>query len=85
MDGNRTPLHDLFQSWGAEFLCEDGLERPLRLAGVGAEYEAARTATALADGGDRAWLVIEGEDAVDFLQRTLSSDVSLPEEGRGQW
>lgn len=85
MDGNRTPLHDLFQSWGAEFLCEDGLERPLRLDGVGAEYEAARTGTALADGGDRAWLLIEGEDAVDFLQRTLSSDVSLPEEGRGQW
>lgn len=85
MDGNRTPLHDLFQSWGADFLCEEGLERPLRLSGAGAEYEAARTGTALADGGDRAWVLIEGGDAIDFLQRTLSSDVAALKEGAGQW
>lgn len=85
MQRERTPLHDLFEEWGAEFLCEDGLERPLRLDGAGPEYEAARTATALADGGDRAWVELHGEDATDFLQRTLSSDLGKLLEGQGQW
>ncbi|RMH02709.1 MAG: aminomethyl transferase family protein [Planctomycetota bacterium] len=80
-----TPLHELFTSWGAEFGRLDGVELPLRVAGAGPEYEAAREGTALFDGGDRGWLEIEGEDAVDFLQRLLSSDVPALGDGGWQW
>ena len=85
MEGTATPLHALFEGWGAEFLCEYGVQRPLRVSGAGPEYEAARTGVALADGGDRAWLDVEGADAEDFLQRTLSSDLTRLEPGAGQW
>ena len=85
MESTVTPLHALFERWGAEFLCEYGLQRPLRVRGAGPEYEAARTGVALADGGDRAWLQIDGADAEEFLQRVLSSDLRALAPGAGQW
>lgn len=80
-----TPLERTFREWGADFLEMDHIRLPLRVTGAGQEYEAARTATMLADGGDRAWIEMRGYDLVDFLQRILSSDVSKLEPGAGQW
>jgi len=85
MEGTATPLRALFEGWGAEFLCEFGVQRPLRVTGAGPEYDAARTGVALADGGDRAWLELAGADAEEFLQRTLSSDLRKLAPGVGQW
>lgn len=48
-------------------------------------YRAALEGLALGDGGDRAWLEMEGADAADFLQRVLSSDVRRLTRGGGQW
>ncbi len=80
-----TPLEHTFREWGADFLEMDHIRLPLRVAGAGPEYEAARTSTMLADGGDRAWIEMRGYDFVDFLQRILSSDISKLEAGAGQW
>ena len=80
-----TPLHSLFQEWGAEFMPQGDVLLPVRGPGVGAEYEAARDGIALFDGGDRGWIEITGPDTADFLQRLLSSDVSKLEWGNGQW
>ncbi len=81
----RTPLTDLFEAWTEDFLCENGMQLPLRFAGAAAEYEAARTGTILAEGGDRGLIRVAGADIVDYLQRMLSSDVSKLEPGSGQW
>lgn len=81
----RTPLHDLFAGWQADFAEQDGVELPLRCGGVGAEYEAARDGVALADGGDRGWIEMSGPDAPAFLHRLLSSDVLALGEGGGQF
>ena len=80
-----TPLERTFREWGADFLEMDHIRLPLRVTGAGPEYEAARTTTMIADGGDRAWIEMRGYDLVDFLQRILSSDVSKLEPGTGQW
>ena len=80
-----TPLHSLFHSFGADFAEQDGVHLPLRASGVGAEYEAARDALALFDGGDRGWLEMSGADAAGFLQRLLTSDVDALADGGGQW
>ena len=80
-----TPLEKTFREWGADFLEMDHIRLPLRVAGAGPEYEAARTAVMLADGGDRAWIEMRGHDLVDFLQRILSSDLSKLASGEGQW
>lgn len=81
----RTPLSDLFESWTSDFLCENGVHLPLRFAGAGTEYEAARTGAILAEGGDRGLIRTAGADIVDYLQRMLSSDVSKLQPGDGQW
>jgi aminomethyltransferase len=81
----RTPLTALFESWNADFLCELGVQLPLRVGGAGQEYEAARTGAILADGGDRAWIRAQGSQVQGFLQRLLTSDVKNLEPGRGQW
>lgn len=80
-----TPLHELFATWGAEFLEVNGLDLPLRVSGVGGEYQAALESLALADGGDRGLVQMSGADLIDFLQRTLSSDLKKLQPGAGQW
>jgi folate-binding protein YgfZ len=80
-----TPLESTFRDWGADFLEMDHIRLPLRVAGAGPEYEAARTSIMLADGGDRSWIEMRGFDLVDFLQRILSSDISKLNVGGGQW
>lgn len=80
-----SPLHDWFAAQGAEFWERGGRQEPLRVRGVGAEYEAARQSLALADGADRALIHMQGTDLLDFLQRTLSSDLLKLEVGAGQW
>lgn len=80
-----TPLHALFSEWGAEFFDDCGRLLPLRVVGAGQEYEAARESQIVADGGDRGLLELSGGDALDFLQRLLTSDTSKLEPGHGQW
>lgn len=48
-------------------------------------YDAAHTGLARCDGGDRAWIELQGADAGGFLQRVLSSDVARVQDGGGQW
>jgi len=80
-----TPLHDLFSSWGADFIDVNELRLPLRVSGVGSEYQAALESLAIADGGDRGLVHMSGADLLDFLQRTLSSDIKKLQPGEGQW
>jgi folate-binding protein YgfZ len=80
-----TPLHELFATWGADFIEVNGLDLPLRVSGVGGEYQAALESLALADGGDRGLVQMQGADLIDFLQRTLSSDLKKLQPGAGQW
>jgi aminomethyltransferase len=80
-----TPLHELFALWGADFLEVNGLRLPLRVSGVGGEYQAALESLAIADGGDRGLVRMSGADLIDFLQRTLSSDIKKLHPGGGQW
>ena len=80
-----SPLQPLFQEFGADFIDVAGRELPLRVVGAGAEYQAARESLALADGGDRGLIRMQGADLIDFLQRTLSSDLNKLAVGGGQW
>ncbi len=80
-----TPLHSLFASWQADFLEQDDVQLPLRVSGAGEEYQAAVEGSVLADGGDRAWIRVEGAECAAWLQRFLSSDVLALEAGYGQW
>lgn len=80
-----SPLQPLFQEFGADFIDVAGRELPLRVVGAGAEYQAARESLALADGSDRGLIRMQGADLIDFLQRTLSSDLAKLVVGSGQW
>lgn len=96
MASTTTPLAAWFEAQGAAFLeREDGWRQVLRAAGAGAEYQAAREGLLLADGGDRAAILIQGADSLDFLQRLTSNDTgklvpgamlwSAMLDGKGHW
>jgi hypothetical protein len=96
MASTTTPLAAWFEAQGAAFLeHEDGWRQVLRAAGAGAEYQAAREGLLLADGGDRAAILIQGADSLDFLQRLTSNDTgklvpgamlwSAMLDGKGHW
>lgn len=85
MEARRTPLNQLFADVGAGFINEEGVERPLHCGSVGSEYGALRESTALADGGNRSLVEVQGKDATNFLHRLLTSDVAALPNGGGQW
>lgn len=85
MEAIATPLEELFKKRGASFREIDGVLLPHQVKTDVEEMNAATEGLFLTDGGDRAWVEIEGADAPDFLQRILTSDVKKLEPGHGQW
>ena len=85
MEASPTPLHELFASWGAEHAPVDGVLLPLRFGPAGPEYAACREGLALAEGGDRGWILARGADLRPWLQRILSSDLLALPPGGGQY
>jgi folate-binding protein YgfZ len=90
-----TPLTSIFRQQGADFIDVYGVQVPLRFKSAGDEYQSARDATLICDGGHRAWIKVHGTDVCDFFQRTLSSDLnklnvgecqlSAMLNGKGRW
>ena len=69
-----TPLEGLFHQQQAEFRAFDGTLLPYSVTEEEVEQQAARSGTLFADGGDRAWIEMQGADAPDFLQRILTTE-----------
>jgi folate-binding protein YgfZ len=80
-----TPLEEFFKKRGASFRERDGILLPHQVKTDVEEMNAATEGLFLTDGGDRAWVEMEGADAADFLQRILTSDVKKLQPGQGQW
>ncbi|MFK5955140.1 MAG: glycine cleavage T C-terminal barrel domain-containing protein [Planctomycetota bacterium] len=85
MEATATPLEDLFKKRGASFREIDGVLLPFQVKTDVEEMNAATEGLFLTDGGDRAWIEMQGADAADFLQRILTSDVKKLQPGEGQW
>jgi aminomethyltransferase len=81
----RTPLHDRHVAAGAKLVPFAGWEMPVQYEGIRQEHIAIRTGAGLFDVSHMGQVETRGPDAVRFLQRLLSNDVSKLEPGKAQY
>jgi len=85
MSSATSPLAAWFEAQGAQFHEQDGLQQVLRVRGAAEEYQAAKEGLLVADGADRAAMLMAGADTLAFLQRLTSNDTSKLARGGYQW
>jgi aminomethyltransferase len=72
----RTPLYELHVDAGAKMVDFGGWEMPVQYDGIREEHLAVRTHAGMFDVSHMGEIETEGPDALAFLQRILSNDVS---------
>src|SRR5688572_13450799 len=70
-----TPLHDVSEAAGAQFVETTGYLMPARYGDATAEYRFAREGAALFDVSHRGKLELTGPDAPSFLHNLCTNDV----------
>lgn len=81
----RTPLYDRHVALGARLVPFAGWEMPVQYEGVIQEHRTVRTDAGVFDVSHMGEVETRGPDALDFLQRTLSNDVSKLAVGGAQY
>jgi aminomethyltransferase len=81
----RTPLYDIHVNLKAKMVPFAGWEMPVYYAGIMAEHKAVRTSAGIFDIGHMGAVKISGNNALQYLQKVLSNDVSKLEAGSSQY
>ncbi len=82
----RTPLADVHRAAGARMVPFAGWDMPVQYAtGVLAEHRKVRESAGLFDLGHMGQVNVSGPDALTFLQRVTTNDVSKLERGQAQY
>ena len=84
-DLRKTPLNAVHRESGARMVDFGGWDMPVEYSGVIAEHNAVRTAAGLFDVSHMGQFEVEGEGAVDFLQRTTANNVAKLVDGQAQY
>lgn len=80
-----TPLHARHQELGARLVPFAGWEMPVQYEGVMEEHRAVRSSVGIFDVSHMGQIRSSGPDAVEFLQRTTTNDVSKIPLGGAQY
>jgi aminomethyltransferase len=81
----RTVFHDIHRSLGAKLVEFAGFEMPVHYKGIVDEHNAVRTSVGVFDVSHMGEFHVRGKDALAFLQRMTTNDVSKLQEGRAQY
>lgn len=81
----RTPLFDLYEKYGAKNVEFHGWEMPVQFSKIQEEHEAVRTKAGLFDVSHMGEVTVKGDDALRFLQRLVTNDVSKLAPGKAQY
>ena len=81
----RTPLYEIHKDLGARMVDFGGWEMPVEYSGIREEHRAVRERAGLFDVSHMGEFEVEGKDALAFLQRLTTNDVSKLEPGRVQY
>lgn len=85
-DLKRTEFFEIHQSLGAKIVPFAGFEMPVQYpTGITAEHKAVRTACGLFDVSHMGEFIVRGPQAVDFVDRVTSNDVSALAEGQAHY
>ena len=77
----RTPLFQCHQELGAKLVPFGGWEMPIQYTSILEEHEATRTHVGLFDVSHMGEIEIKGKDALPFVQKMVTQDVSASEAG----
>ncbi len=81
----RTPLFDVYASYGGKTIDFGGWELPVQFSSIKEEHEAVRTKAGLFDVSHMGEIVVRGEDSLAYLQRLVTNDVSKLQDGQAQY
>jgi aminomethyltransferase len=81
----RTPLFATYARYGAKTIDFGGWELPVQFSGISQEHEAVRTRAGLFDVSHMGEVEVKGDNALAFLQRVTTNDVSRLEVGQAQY
>jgi len=81
----RTPLFPVYARYGAKTIDFGGWELPVQFSGISQEHEAVRTRAGLFDVSHMGEVEVKGENALGYLQRLTTNDVSRLEPGQAQY
>jgi aminomethyltransferase len=72
----RTPLYEVHKELGAKLVEFGGWEMPVQYQGIIKEHQAVREAAGLFDVSHMGEFLVAGENALEFLQKLVTNDVS---------
>lgn len=81
----RTPLFDLYAKYGGKTIDFGGWELPVQFSSIKEEHDAVRNRAGLFDVSHMGEIIVEGNDALAYLQKMLSNDISKIAIGRAQY
>lgn len=81
----RTPLFDVYGQYGAKTIDFGGWELPVQFSGIKEEHEAVRTKAGLFDVSHMGEITVKGKEALAFLQKTVTNDVSKLASSKAQY
>lgn len=81
----RTPLFDLYSKYGGKTIDFGGWELPVQFSSIKEEHDAVRNRAGLFDVSHMGEIIVEGPDALKYLQKMLSNDISKIAIGGAQY
>ncbi|NGQ94746.1 glycine cleavage system aminomethyltransferase GcvT [Brevibacillus sp. SYP-B805] len=84
-DLKRTPLYPVYARYGGKTIDFGGWELPVQFSSITEEHEAVRTRAGLFDVSHMGEVEVKGADALAYLQRLTTNDVSRLEAGQAQY
>ncbi|PFG13863.1 glycine cleavage system aminomethyltransferase GcvT [Bacillus sp. es.036] len=72
----KTPLFETYKSMGAKTIDFGGWALPVQFSSIKEEHEAVRTRAGLFDVSHMGEIDVKGEQALDYLQKMMTNDVS---------
>lgn len=72
----KTPLYDIYKEHNGKTIDFGGWELPVQFSSIKEEHEAVRTKAGMFDVSHMGEIEVKGKDALPFLQKMLTNDVS---------
>ncbi|MEN6566256.1 MAG: glycine cleavage system aminomethyltransferase GcvT [Veillonellales bacterium] len=83
--GKKTPLYEVHQKYGGRMVEFGGWLLPVQYSGIKEEHQAVRTKAGLFDVSHMGEVLVQGPEALPFLQRLVTNDVARLAENQVQY
>jgi aminomethyltransferase len=84
-DLKRTPLFEVYKENGGKTIDFGGWDLPVQFSSIKDEHEAVRTAAGLFDVSHMGEVEVIGEEALTYLQKMMTNDISKLKDGGAQY